>query len=110
MKSFKNLQSIKPKKISIAFQRPPTRIGMMFEHRKLDLLNRPLVCRRRTGVIDHPISLSIWRHARRAQKNHHVIRKLLDPGLIEEEQITGFGLPPISTQDRKSTRLNSSHV
>src|SRR6266511_2113981 len=30
--SLKNLQSIKPKKVLIAFHRPPTWIGMMFEH------------------------------------------------------------------------------
>src|SRR5438105_12191415 len=55
-------------------------------------------------------------------ENHHVIGKLLDPGLIEEKQIAGFGFPHITAHknrievlegaaetDRKSTRLNSSH-
>src|SRR5260370_35174727 len=108
--SFKNLQSIKPKKISIAFYRPPTRIGMMFEDRKLDLLNRPLIGRRRARVIHDPVPLSIWRHARRAQENHHVIRKLLDPGLIEEKQIAGFGFPPISAHKNRIEILERATI
>ena len=43
MASIKNLQTIEPKKIAVALKRPPARIGMMIEHRKLDLLYRALI-------------------------------------------------------------------
>src|SRR5439155_18498823 len=92
------------------FYGTPTRIGMMFEHRKLDLFNRPLVRRRRTGVIDDPVSFSIWRHARRAQENHHVVRKLLDPGLIEEKQIAGFGFAAVAAHKHRIKILERAAI
>ena len=64
----------------------------MIENRKLNLLYRPFTCWRRTRVIDDPVLRPVWRNPRRAEKNHYVIRKLLDPGLIEEEQIAGRDL------------------
>src|SRR2546429_7735116 len=83
---------------------------MTFEHRELYLLNRPLVRRRRAGVIDDPVSFSIWRHARRTQENHHVVRKLLHPGLIKDKQIAGFGFVAVSAHKNRVEILERAAV
>src|SRR5439155_20549332 len=94
---FKNLQTVKPKKVSIALNRAPARVVVMVEHRQLNLLHCALIHRRRAGVIDDPVLRIIGRDSRRAEKNHDVIRKLLDPGLIEEQKIAGLRVAAVTT-------------
>src|SRR5260370_41025796 len=88
----KNFQTIKPQEGLITRHWPPARIGMMIEHRELDLFHGPLIKRRRPGVIDNPSRRAVWRYSRRAQKDHDVIGILLDPGLIEKEQVARLRL------------------
>src|SRR6266480_188813 len=78
--SIQNLQAIKADKILITLHWSPARIGMVIEHRKLNLLYRAFTCWGRTGVIDHPVAGASSRQVLLAQKDHHVIRKLLHPG------------------------------
>src|SRR6267378_122641 len=83
--SVQNLQAIKANKVLVALYWSPARIGMMIEDRKLDLLYGPFTGWRRTGVINDPVAGTPRTQVLFTQKDHHVIRKLLHPGLIEEQ-------------------------
>src|SRR5438034_9385416 len=96
MASLQNLQPVKTQKVLIALNRTPARIRMMIKHRQLDLLHRSLIYWRRAGVINDPVLRAVGSHAGLAKKNHHVIRKLLDPRLVKEEQVAGHGFPAVS--------------
>src|SRR5260221_3599066 len=69
---------------------------MMFKNSDLAFFYRSLVRRRRARVIDHPVLGPVGRDVRRAEQNHYVIRKLLHPRLIEEDEIAGLGFAPIT--------------
>src|SRR2546428_12481025 len=97
--SLQNLQSVEPQKILVAFHRTPARIRMTIENRQLELLYCAVIGRSRASVIDDPVTLAVWRNARRAQKDHHVIGKLLDPGLVIEKEIAGLSFASIATNE-----------
>src|ERR1041384_6719764 len=94
-----NLQSVKSKKIGIAFNRTPTLVRMVVENGEFHFLDCAIVSSRRAGVIDHPISSGTAAELRVAQKNHYVIRKLLHPGLIEKKQIAGLRVAAVSAYE-----------
>ncbi len=50
-------------------------------------------------MINNPVLRAIRCNARLAQKDHHVIRKLLDPRLVIEEQIARLSFTPIATDE-----------
>src|SRR5437879_1904394 len=97
--SLQNLQSVEPQKIPVAFHRTPARIRMTIQHRQLELLYCAVICRGRASVIDDPVMLPVWRNARRAQKDHHVIGKLLHPRLVIEKEIAGLSFASIATDE-----------
>src|SRR5436853_396241 len=65
---------------------------------------------RRGGVIDNPILGAVWRDPRRPEKDHHVIRKLLHPGLIKEKQIAGLRFPDVAGNKHAVEILERSAV
>src|SRR5712691_4660264 len=77
--SLNDLQSVEPQKVAITLNRPPARIGMMIEHRQLDLLHRYLVRRRRAGVIDDPVLRAVWRDVWPAQKKSIGDKEIFEP-------------------------------
>src|SRR5262245_8954828 len=105
----------------------------MIQNGEPDLLHLVLAVRRRAGVIDDPVAAAFALVAGVADEYHHVIRKFLDPGLVKEKQVAPPGLAAVAADegdvviferarvgefgefavgqiDRKSTRLNSSHL
>ena len=63
------------------------------------LLHRACIIRRSTGVIDHPIVRDFARNPWLAKKNHDVEGILLDPRLMEKDQVAGPGLLSIATDE-----------
>src|SRR5260370_41629318 len=106
----KNFQTINPQEVLITLHWPPARIGMMIEHREIDIFHGPLINRRRPGVIDNPIRRAVWRYSRRAQKDHDVIGILLDPGLIEKEQVARLRLAAVTANEDTAEILDCADI
>src|SRR5262245_54161226 len=61
-------------------------------------------------MVDNPIALAIGCYPGRAEQDHDVIRELLDPGLIKEEQITRLRLAPITADEHAVEIFQSAPV
>lgn len=72
---------------------------MLVQHGQPHFLNRAAVLRRGASVIDHPIVRAFIGDVRVAEKNHDVIRKLLNVRLVEEQEIAGPRLFAIAADE-----------
>ena len=61
-------------------------------------------------MINDPIQRAIGCNTRPAQKYHHVIRKLLDPRLVIEEQIARLSFAPIATDEHDVEILQRTSI
>src|SRR5947207_9996567 len=61
-------------------------------------------------MIDDPVLRPVRTDARRAEKNHHVIWKLLDPGLIKEKQVARLRLSSIARHEETIEILQRAPV
>src|SRR5215471_1356543 len=94
--SIEHLQTEKSKEIIVAVDRAPAFVRMMIQHRQTHLLQRALVVGREPGVINDPVRCALSVSQRFSDKNHYVIRKLLDPRLVEEEKVATLGSSAIA--------------
>jgi len=74
------------------------------------LLDGARLVRRSAGVADDPIVRAFARNARFTEKHHDVKRILLDPRLMKKEQIAGFRLFAIATDEIDVVQLEHLRV
>src|SRR4030095_4032874 len=97
--SIKHLEPVKAKEVWIAFDRSPAFVRMMIQHRETHLLQRPLVGRRRPGMVKDPVRRTFAVMTRIADEDHRVIWKLLYPWLMEEDQISSVSSVAIAAHE-----------
>src|SRR5438105_5032073 len=98
-RSLQNLQTVEAEKISVGYDRTPARVGVAFENGESNLSDFARVLRRRACVVYDPVRSALRVNARAPQVNHHVVRILLNPRLVEEEQIAGPRFAPVAADE-----------
>ena len=83
---------------------------MLVQHCETDLLHGARIVRRSPRVIDDPVVRAVAGDARLAEKDHHVKGILLDPGLVEKEQIAGLCLLAIAAYESGVVELECLRV
>src|SRR5215471_7156085 len=83
---------------------------MLVQYRQAHLLDRSAVFGRRAGVVHDPVGGGFALGAGRADEYHYVIRVLLDPGLVEEEQVSGPALRSITGYENRVVILKGLAV
>src|SRR5215510_10914546 len=95
--SIEHLQTKKSQEIIVALDRTPAFVRMMIQNRQTDLLQRAVVSGRRPGMINHPVRSAFAVSQRVSNKNHDVVRKLLDPRLVKKQQVSTLSATAIAS-------------
>src|SRR5262252_1627727 len=94
--SIEHLQTKESQKILVAVDRTPAFVRMMIQNRQTHFLERALIGGRGSGMINHPIGCAFAVSQWVSNKNHDVIRKLLDPRLMKKQKVATLGASPIA--------------
>ena len=65
---------------------------------------------RRPRVVDEPVRRALRVRARAAEEEHDVIRVLLNPGLVEEEEVARLGLTRVAADQAAVELLERARV
>src|SRR5215831_8805144 len=97
--SIEHLQSKESQEILVTVGRTPSFVRMMIQDRQTDFLQRALVVGRGPGMINHPVRRAFDVPHWLSNKDHDVIRKLLDPGLVKKQKVATLSAPAIATYE-----------
>src|SRR5438034_10590797 len=83
---------------------------MMIQHGKTHLLQRAFVRRRGPGVLNHPVRVAFAVTHGLTKKDHRVIGKLVNPRLVEEEQVASLGAATVAADEDAVEILQGARV
>src|SRR5215204_1899098 len=106
----KYVQAVEAEKVLVGRDGAPARVGVARGHGESHLADFARVRGGRARVVDEPVRRALVARARAAEEEHDVVRVLLNPRLVEEEEVAGLGLSRVAADEVAVELLERARV